>query len=217
MKRLTVYKVLDSEYKSSVQHYSWPLPTKTEPGPWLEMEGDPALCIRGYHGWINKETAFRDTRGAHIYEMEIEGKISQDNEKACGTRARLVKEIFIQPQEPWEEFVSKEPSAFEIIKRAKEIRRDVSTGYVANGLKYGYHPVVPSFHNGPLEKSKSRTHNPDTCGTCGLNEQLHDGWEDRARLATKLTQFDRWELVLYIQQILAGKDPGLDITKSEGS
>jgi hypothetical protein len=215
-KRLTVYKVLDAQYKSTVQHYSWPLPTDTEPGPWLDMEGDATLCIRGYHGWVNKETAFRDSRGAHVYEMEIEGVISQDIEKACGTRARLVKEIFPQPQEPWEEFVSKETSALEIIKRARAIRKDVSSGPYINGkANIGYHPVVPSFHNGPLNKIAGRK--PDTCGTCGLNEQLHDGWEQRALLADILTQFDRWELVLYIQQILKGKEPGLDITKSKGS
>lgn len=224
--RLTVYKSLDANYKSTFQGFAFPLPIKLggigfgtapakkvtyEPGPWLEIEGDPVLCTRGFHGWIKKEKAFRE--GAHVYEMELEGKYLQDHEKACSTRARLVKEIFEQPQEPWEEFVSRETSALAIVEEARGLRVGVSTvDLTKNKLVAGYYPVVPAYH-----LFRENPEKLGRCGDCGLNEFLHDGWEDRNALAAKLNRFDRWELVLYIQQILAGKDNGLDIVKADGS
>jgi hypothetical protein len=216
----TVYKVLDSEYKSTVQHFSWPLPTKEEPGPWLDMEGIPILCVRGYHGWLNKEKAFREAssrevKGAHVYEMEIEGEIRQDKEKACGTRARLVKEIFLMPTISWERYVKSEPSAFKIVEEAARIHAAMRyTGTNEYGNTVTHNPCVPSFHEGELTPWVDH---PNMCGTCGLNAELHDGWQGRHELSEKLTHFDRYELILYIQQLLNGKDPGLDMGKSEGS
>jgi hypothetical protein len=202
---MIVYKALDAQYLSTFQFFKWPLPKNGKPGTWLKLDGEPELCYRGFHGWKSKHRAFQE--GFHVYEMEITGKIKEDHEKVCGTRARLVCEIFTQPVIPWEQFVASTDSAFEIMKKAQEIRKDVSdNGGQRNedGLRYGYQPCVPSFHVGPLKVWEDH---PDQCGICGLNSNLHDGWEERVKIAEKLKHFDMWELILYIQQILNGKEP----------
>jgi hypothetical protein len=202
--KMIAYKALDADYKSTFQGFAWPLPknlgTTSDPGPWIELEGKPTLCQRGFHGWIDKKKAFLE--GAHVYLMEFEGETVCDHEKICGVRARLVEEIFQQPQIKWEEIVNnKELSAFDIIEAARQIRLDLHTVDLRKfSLQAGYYPVVPAYHI-------FRTWNefPDKCGDCGLNQQLHDGWEARKDLAATFDHYDRYELLLFIQQILAGK------------
>ena len=222
--RVTAYKVLDSNFRSTYQSYPWPTPVKSsvthvnpkfdspkEPGPWLEIEGTPVLCGRGFHGWLTKEAAFRHLKNqgietvGHVYEMEIEGKTAQDHEKICGLRARLVREVF-KSETPWEEFVAKTDSAYDIVLEANRLRKDATANYInLPDTKPGttYHPVVPAFH-GDFKPYADGTH-PGRCGTCGLSSELHDGWEARELIAEKLKKFDMWELILYIQQIQNGK------------
>jgi hypothetical protein len=213
--RTTAYKSLDDNYKTIYQGFAFPLPIKTvggyEPGPWLEIEGTPSLCVRGFHGWVNKKKAFKS--GSHVYEMEIEGEYVSDGEKICGTRARLVKEIFEQPQIPWEEFVKSQPTALAVVEEARRLRVETATvDLTKNKLVAGYYPVFPAYH-----LFRENPEKLGRCGDCGLNEFVHDGWADRNALSAKLDRFDRWELVLLIQQILAGKDNGLDMMKADGS
>lgn len=212
--RTTAYKVLDSEFKSTFQGFSWPLPlgpkgsSPREPGAWLEIEGEPKLCARGFHGFLTKEGAFKhllSTAGGHVYEMEFEGSVRSDYEKICGTRARITREIFEEAPIPWEEFVKGEKYALSITAEARRQRLATNTvDLTKTNLVPGTYPVFPAYHKfrvSSIEKVATKK----MCGDCGVHEAYHDGWEARAALSDKFLGYDKYELILYIQQIQNGK------------
>jgi hypothetical protein len=231
-KRIIAYKVLDVDFKSTYQGFIWPTPPKVkattidskydkpaEPGPWLEIEGEPVLCVRGFHGWLTKEKAFKEitrryndtnTTGpitGHVYEMEFEGNTVKDHEKICGTRARLVREIFEEQPVLWEQFVKNEPSAMAIIEAARKVRLATNTvDLTKEKLQTGSYPVAPAFH-AFRTSTKSEYAANNLCGDCGLHASYHDGWEARHDLAMTFTNYDKYELLLYIQQVQNGKRP----------
>ena len=218
--RTIAYKVLDENYKSTYQHFTWPLPIKRglggkeEPGPWLEIEGDPVLCIRGFHGWMTKKRAFMDYKthdNAHVYRMEFEGPTIDDGEKICGTRARLVCETLKHDFDgfDWDEFENSELDAFAVVEKAHKLHMELrDNGVDVRGSAYTYDPVIPPFHTGPFKPSSI---NPEECRVCGFPRVFHGQLDRRALLANKFIHFDRWELLLYIDQILAGKLPGITL------
>jgi hypothetical protein len=79
----------------------------------------------------------------------------------------------------------------------EEERREIKPSRSPNG-QYSYKPCIPSFHAGPF---RSWDKFPDRCGTCGLDKGMHEGWEERAKLADEFGTYDRWELILYIQRM----------------
>lgn len=90
--RMVVYKALDPRGRSTHQKFPWPKPQGKRPGKWVEIEGRPHLCVRGLHGWLTLDIARQWSEG-DIYEMEIEGDIVSDDQKAAGRRGRLLRVV----------------------------------------------------------------------------------------------------------------------------
>jgi hypothetical protein len=237
-KPIIVYKILYDNNKSVYQNFYWPTPTKHggiglppsevtyEPGPWLEIEGDPVLCQRGFHGWVSKKKAFQDRghlpfytasagRGGpttRVYEMEIMGKVISDGDKVVATRARLVREVQRYSHFEdynWDRFVENEPSALAIVEKARGMHLEIKEYGIdpRTGNNYTYEPVVPPFHGRPFVPQDA---NPKLCKDCGFPDTFHGTLTRRSELAKTLRHFDRWELILYIDQLLAGKDSGVE-------
>lgn len=61
-----------------------------------------------------------------------------------------------------------------------------------------YSPVVPAYH-----AFKDWPAEPKRCATCGLTKDLHTGWQERAKVADEFHDYDRWELLLVIQELSA--------------
>lgn len=89
---MVVYKALRDGI-SPVQHFTWPLPEGDKPGDWVEIlpTEKPKLCAKGLHGYLTRKRA--ENEGNQVFEMEIEGDIEKDNDKATGRRGRLVRQL----------------------------------------------------------------------------------------------------------------------------
>lgn len=236
---MLAYKALDENGLSTYQKYKWPLPKDGKPGKWVKINDYPKLCVRGFHAWKTLERAKEE--GTFVYEMEIEGDIVADHEKVAGSRARLTKLLWkwepevvetglrlcltcgethdavivrkgLAPQwtknghsynpEPWEVYVARLMPNDRIMgyRAAKQnLRKD----HRVIGI-----PVVPAVH-GPFKPWEN-----DRCGTCGLNKGLHEGWEERKKIADEFAAYDRWELLLVIQQM---REENASQYKSQGS
>lgn len=212
--------------------FEWPLPRGKRPGKWVEIDGEPKLCARGFHGFLTRAAA--ESAGAEVYEVEITGRLVRDNEKIAGTKARLLRRIDTnipeltergirncldcgQPHdryrrgalntwealsdghsyrpEGWESYALRVTGMADRVQAAIGERRIAQSAYDRKGT---YTPVVPAYH-----AFKGWPEFPDRCGTCGLDEGLHDGWEARAELADRFRGYDRWELLLVIQSLEA--------------
>jgi hypothetical protein len=89
---MVVYKSLLNGV-SPFQHYRWPLPADGNPGDWVDAgTRKPVVCSWGVHGYLTRVQAERDT-GNQVFEMEIEGEIAKDTEKATGQRGRLLRQL----------------------------------------------------------------------------------------------------------------------------
>ena len=87
---MVVFKAL-KDGVSPIQRYPWPLPTDGQPGAWVDTVGKPALCANGVHGYLDRKKA--ESAGNQVFEMEIEGDIVKDHEKAAGQRGRLIRQL----------------------------------------------------------------------------------------------------------------------------
>lgn len=87
---LTVYKALNDGV-SPYQRYRWPLPNGDQPGDYVTASGKPKLCSMGVHGYLKRASA--EVSGNQVFEMEIEGDIVKDHEKAAGRRGRLIRQL----------------------------------------------------------------------------------------------------------------------------
>ncbi len=96
------YKVLRRDRKAApYTGFVWPVPSGLRPGRWVKLDGEPVICVRGYHGWLKLERALLEARIEDIdkadestfviYEMEIGGRWVADGEKVATTRARLLR------------------------------------------------------------------------------------------------------------------------------
>jgi hypothetical protein len=99
--------------------------------------------------------------------------------------------------EPWETYAARTASELELMQTAIAERKRVISEHPMP-LGTSYNPVVPSFHDEPF---RPWDRHPDKCGICGLDESLHDGYEERAALADEFKHADRWELLLVIQHM----------------
>ena len=91
----------------------------------------------------------------------------------------------------WEEMIRTLPPS-SLLEIVDHVRREAQAGHTGRGT---YLPVVPAFHGPFKEWTEGR------CGTCGLKEEHHEGWEDRKALVEEFQRFDRWELLLVIQHL----------------
>jgi hypothetical protein len=91
--RRIVFKSL-KDGVSTVQNFTWPLPPDAAtPGDWVDTDPKKkiAVCVYGVHGWLTRRRAEQD--GNQVFEMEIEGDIVDDHEKAAGRRGRLLRQL----------------------------------------------------------------------------------------------------------------------------
>jgi hypothetical protein len=101
---LTVYKLLKDNDRSTYQDWDWTqfLPSVGLPGDWVEIAKGlhPQICSIGFHGWLTlqkaKDEAVNNYTRFSIYEMELEGEVKRDHQKACGRRARLIRKLWDQ-------------------------------------------------------------------------------------------------------------------------
>ena len=112
--------------------------------------------------------------------------------------------------EPWEQMIARIPDFHGVLEAAKALTkqaiideremtaRDRNT--MAGGT-WSYNPVVPAYHAFKSWTTSNPGPHPELCGTCGLIESLHDGWEEREALAKEFEHCDRWELILAIQDM----------------
>ena len=94
---LIVVKALKRDGRAPYQAgFTWPLPKPGQPGDWVEVDTTtrkPALCSWGLHGYLTLAIAKREHEDrTHVFfEMELEGDIVKDQQKAAGARARLIR------------------------------------------------------------------------------------------------------------------------------
>lgn len=196
------YKVLTTEHKSQFRDFPWPVPTDDQPGEFVVANGEIVLCKNGLHGWNTKERAIQEAQGklvqGEVYEMHIYGTTVSDHEKTAGAVARLVKKVWPEPVQDWEEFYAGAKTALEVARRSEDLERKYRRTYPGGSSN----PVAPSFHEGGL---KFWPDSPERCGTCGLPEALHTGWEKRKALHEKLRSLSTYNLIVLIQALLDGK------------
>jgi hypothetical protein len=97
---MIVYKSLNNG-KSPFQFWDWTpyFPKNSRPGKWAKQSLPPALCYRGFHGWLTLARA--EQEGQQVFEMELAGEIVQDKEKAASNKVRLLKRVFsFEPEGP---------------------------------------------------------------------------------------------------------------------
>ncbi len=85
------YKFLKEDGLSTHADHPWPLPTATEPGAWVEVEGELIACRNGLHSCTEKNLV--RWMAPHLYRLEYDGEVIDDDEKSFGRRARLVERI----------------------------------------------------------------------------------------------------------------------------
>jgi hypothetical protein len=86
-----VYKALKEGGISPYQKWKWPLPMEDAPGEWVEVDGPPALCRNGLHGYLKRDAAHREAE--FVFEMEVAGETVEDDHKLAATRARLLRRV----------------------------------------------------------------------------------------------------------------------------
>lgn len=75
------YKVLVNGNSCHGGTLAWSLPTANQPGEWVAVDGDLALCARGLHVTTNPVHWWKD--GCVVYEAEIDGAIAGRNDEKC--------------------------------------------------------------------------------------------------------------------------------------
>ena len=89
------YKFLDEKYHATnVTKFSYRryLPKGGKPGKWLpEIEGDLELCRNGYHA--TDANRLPSWASVHLFEVEFEGDILTGDDKVCGRKMRIVREV----------------------------------------------------------------------------------------------------------------------------
>lgn len=96
--------------------------------------------------------------------------------------------------ESWDDHARRQENARKRIEAYRLARLDAKKDHTGTGI---YDPVVPAFH-GPFKEWPEK---PDRCGTCGLDRSLHRGWKDRQKLSDEFAGYDRWDLMLLIQEL----------------
>jgi hypothetical protein len=98
------YKVVKPDGTTQFGHGRLRPPEDGGEGEWLEdprcgvMSGGflPELCRRGYHGWLALDRAVAEAypgTGFEVWEVELDGDLRRDGEKACGRRMRFVRKV----------------------------------------------------------------------------------------------------------------------------
>ncbi len=88
----TYYKVLNPGGQAIYGVGSWPLPTASRAGDWLEAEGELKPCSNGLHLCRRDDLVY--WLGPEIYEAEIGGaEIVESHDKIVVRRARLTRQI----------------------------------------------------------------------------------------------------------------------------
>lgn len=100
---ITVYKILSRDGTSTNVYWKWPIvpsdvyDSSAYPTDWIEIgKGEkPVICKVGFHGWLTEEIALGHKAPLQLlFEMELEGDIVDDGQKATGRRARLTQLLF---------------------------------------------------------------------------------------------------------------------------
>lgn len=94
------------------------------------------------------------------------------------------------------------------VEKAQELRRAAIMEHRRLNPRAHYDPVVPAYHAWkewldptPALAYASVKMTPDACGTCGLPPALHEGWEERARLGDRYMGYDRYDLLMVIDEL----------------
>lgn len=191
---MIVYKVLNLDNRSPIKNFKWPIPDGDKPTEWLVLEEDsrPFLCYKGYHGWLTLDIAKRNnTQNGKIYEMELEGDIVKDDEKAAGRFARLLKQVWPLPDEVWLKRINGALTGKDKIVVLKELERSLSRSY-HNG---SYNPVPVGYHKFLEWRGSDPEQNIGRCSQCGISELWHENWEDRERIRKQFPFHLSWEAV----------------------
>lgn len=195
---MIVYKSLRGGI-STVKQFDWNpyIPVDDKPGPWLTPVANPSLCIRGYHGWLTLDRAKADyttfSKGSlQVFEMELVGDITNDNEKAVGSLARLIKQVWPTPPIEWQKKLDAATTVMARLAVYREAERALHTSGVSPyGSPFSYNPVAPCFHN-----------IGDNCGS--MNQPVwHEELEERLEIKSKYPNFSR-EVILIIWLLRKG-------------
>src|SRR3989304_5438842 len=88
---MDAYKFLRPGAVGRFSGFAWPMPHASEPGPWIEVEGELALCEAGIHAcrlgalpyWLDEE----------LWAVELGGEIGAEPHAVVARRGRLVRRI----------------------------------------------------------------------------------------------------------------------------
>lgn len=59
-------------------------------GEWIEMDGEPVLCERGFHASKCPWDALQYAPGETLCLVDVDGVVIEGSDKICGTRRRIV-------------------------------------------------------------------------------------------------------------------------------
>ena len=85
------YKFLRENGRSPYADYQWPLPTESEPGDWVEVEGKLVLCENGIHACRAGDLI--NWLGHSLYELEYAEEPEGSDNKVFGRKARLIRRV----------------------------------------------------------------------------------------------------------------------------
>ncbi|MGH8894626.1 MAG: hypothetical protein ACRDWY_15175 [Actinomycetes bacterium] len=86
---MIAYKFLRRDGTSVFTHFSWPLPSDG-PGAWVDAPPDP--CRSGVHACRLADLPF--WVGRVLYEVELEGEVTETPTKVVASRARLLRRVW---------------------------------------------------------------------------------------------------------------------------
>lgn len=119
----TLYKVLtkDGRNNHGGKELDWPLPTRDDPGAWLEIPAEEPLvwCEHGFH--VTSDPRRWWHAGYRVFLAEVEGDVitHPHEDKVCARKVRLVREV---RGEELQGLVGKEQPG-PLAERARELRK----------------------------------------------------------------------------------------------
>jgi hypothetical protein len=170
-----VYKQLRENGTAPHTGWRWPLPTDDGPGDWVELDGPPVLCQRGFHGWhhnrAEERLAFQWSDDMRWYEMEVAGTVVEDELKLAASRARLLRKVVVACTSPLQRVAQGERDCIECGERHWSFRLPGS-----NLAPQWGHPVDGHLYRQESEATVERRvqgQGPTTC-TCAEGGSYFD-------------------------------------------